>query len=57
MDDPQVSEDENDKQEYKSDSNESDSDYKENDWNIDVKFEENFVKKLIGAKIIYKPDL
>lgn len=57
MDDPIVSEDENDKQEYKSDSNDSDSNYKENDWNIDVKFEENFVKKLIEDKIIYKPDL
>lgn len=57
MDDPILKDDENDIKEYKSDSNESDSDYKENDWNIDIKLEENFMKKLIENKLFYKPDL
>lgn len=57
MDDPILKDDQNDIQEYKSDSNESDNDYKENDWNIDIKLEDIFMKKLIEDKLFYKPDL
>ena len=46
MDDPIISEEENDHVEKNSDSSHSDSELK-NDWNIDAEFEEKFTKKLI----------
>lgn len=57
MDVPIISDDENNIIGKYSDSNDSDNQYKENDWNIDIKLEEKFMKKLIEDNYIYKSNL